>query len=163
MAKKIVAHVKKSDNHLITAAMLVVEAHNRVRDGAAGSISWQDWCRKNINLSRSRIRELERIGEANDPDAMLAQIRDQTARRVARHRMKKAPAKAGSPPPLRNGDDWSALIRNLDPERRELIRELIKWAHTAPLEAVRRILAEVTGDEVDLLYIPPHLDRRNAA
>ena len=122
VARQIEAHAKKSDESLISAAMLVREARRRIDDGEAGGITWEDWAAKNINLSPSRLRELQRIAQAVDPAAELERQRGATRRRVAAHRAKKA-----------------AKNRELEPER----RELIAWAKTVNREKVRQVLHQV--------------------
>ncbi len=151
VAKKIVAMAKKSDEYVISAAVLVREARQRVNSGEAGSgVKWGPWAVENIKLSKSRIRELQRIGDADDPEAELERIREQTRERVQRHREKAAIRKT----PLRNGS--RPADESLEPER----RQLIEWATDAPLEDVRRVLREIQRDPLD---IPDFLDRRNKA
>jgi len=151
VAGKIAVAVKKSDDMTITAALLVHEARQRVKSGEAGpGVKWEAWAAKNIKLSKSRVRELLRIGEADDPDAEMERIRGRTRERVHRHREKSAERKT----PLRNGA--RSADESLEPER----RQLIEWATDASLEDVRRVLREIQRDPLD---IPDFLDRRNKA
>ena len=64
VAREIKAHAKKSDEHVIAAAMLVAEARQRVDGGEAGDITWYAWAPENIKLSVSRLRDLQRIAAA---------------------------------------------------------------------------------------------------
>ena len=142
---------KKSDEYIISAAVLVHEARQRVKSVEAGpGVRWGAWAVENIKLSKSRIRELERLGDADDPNAELERIRGQTRKRVQRHRVKSAERKT----PLRNGA--RPADESLEPER----RQLIEWATDASLEDVRRVLTEIQRDPLD---IPDFLDRRNKA
>ncbi len=78
VAKKIVAMAKKSDEYVISAAVLVRKVRQRVNSGEAGpGVKWGPWAAENIKLSTSRIRELQRIGDADDPEAELERIREQ--------------------------------------------------------------------------------------
>lgn len=119
VASKIEQHAKKSDEHVIAAAILVAEARRRVEAGEAGNIKWYTWARKNIDLSPSRLYELQCIAEADDPRKELERIRKLTRERVKEHRERKAAEK-----------------RALEEER----QELIAWAKKEPIEKVRRIL-----------------------
>ncbi len=119
VASKIEQHAKKSDEHVIAAAKLVAEARQRVEAGEAGDIKWYAWAPKKINLSLSRLYELQCIAEADDPRKELERIRKLTRERVKEHREKKAAKK-----------------RALEEER----QELIAWAYKEPIEKVRRIL-----------------------
>ncbi len=151
VAGKIAAMAKKSDEYVISAAILVHEARQRVKNGEAGrGVKWETWAVKNIKLSKSRIRELQRIGAADDPEAELCRNRGGTLQRVQRYREKTTERKT----PLRNGA--RPADESLEPER----RQLIEWATDAPLEDVRRVLREIQRDPLD---IPDFLDRRNKA
>lgn len=61
VAIKIAEHAKKSDQHVVAAAMLMRDARRRVDVGEAGDVTWYEWALKNITLSGSRLRELQRI------------------------------------------------------------------------------------------------------
>ena len=151
VAGKINEMVKKSDEYVILAAILVHEARQRVKSGEAGpGVRWEAWAAANIKLSKSRIRELQRIGDADDPNAELERIRGRTRERVQRHREKSAEQKT----PLRNGA--RTADESLEPER----RQLIEWATDASLEDVRRVLTEIQHDHLE---IPGFMDRRNRA
>lgn len=124
VARQIEVHARKSDEHIILAAMLMREARRRVDAGDAGDITWCAWALKKINLSPSRLRDLQRIAEADDPKKELERQRKLTHKRVEEHRAKKA------------AEAW-----RLDEER----RDLIAWAKKAPIEKVRRVLRQVNG------------------
>ncbi len=124
VAQKIEAHAKKSDEHVISAALLMREARRRVDAGEAGDIKWGGWALENIKLSPSRLRDLQRIAVADDPMKELERQRKLTQMRVAEHRLKRA------------GETW-----RLDKER----SQMIAWAKKAPIELVRRALRQVKG------------------
>ncbi len=124
VARQIEAHAKKSDEHVISAAMLMREARRRVDAGEAGGITWCAWALNNIKLSPSRLRDLQKIADADDPMKELERQRKLTQKRVEEHRAKKA------------AEAW-----RLDEER----RDLIAWAKKAPIEKVRRVLRQVNG------------------
>ena len=126
VAQKIEAHAKKSDEHVIAAAMLVREARRRIEAGEAGDIKWYVWAPDNIKLSLSRLRELQRIAEADDPAKELERQRKLTQKRVEEHRAKKTAEK-----------------RELEAER----RDLIVWAKKAPIEDVRRVLGLTASND----------------
>ena len=127
VAEKIAVHARKADDQVISAAMLLKEARQRVEAGEAGEITWYEWASKNIELSLSRLRELQRIASAEDPRRELERQRKLTQKRVETHRAKMA----GGAPKL---------------ERERL--ELISWAKTAPLKRVRQLLSDI-GSEPD--------------
>ncbi len=109
---------------------LVCEARSRVDAGELDDTTWSEWAPENIKLSMSRIRELQRIGEAEDPKAELERIRVQGRKRQAQHRDKKKPA------PLRNGGDTVGQAAQLDPKR----EQLIELARFAPLYHIEKLL-----------------------
>lgn len=119
VADKIARHANRSEQHLISAAMLIREARRRVEAGEAGDVRWCEWAPKNIDLSMSRLRELQSIAAAADPAAEIDRLRQLTQKRVEKHREKK-----------------KAAERNSLEEDREL---LIAWAKTAPIAEVRRM------------------------
>ena len=82
VARQIEVHARKSDEHVISAAMLMREARRRVDAGEAGDITWYSWAPKNINLSLSRLRDFQRIAEAGDPAKELERQRKLTQKRV---------------------------------------------------------------------------------
>ena len=125
LAREIVEQVKESDDHEIGAAMLAVDARRRVEAGEAGKISWSGWAREHIKLSSSRLSELLRIGQADDPRAELEKVRAQTRERVQKLRATRASQKSA-----------------LEPER----RNLIDWAKSAPIDAVKRMLKATAED-----------------
>lgn len=143
VARKIEAQAKKSDDHVIAAAMLMREALSRVDGGEAGKTTWHQWASRNIKLSSSRLYELQCIAEADDPSAELERLRRLIRERVKKHREKKALER-----------------RALEAER----TQLIDWARKAPIEDVTRVLAVVT-DNTALASNEerPALERQHAA
>ena len=119
VARKIEEHAKESDEHVISAVILVREARHRIEKGEAGSVKWFEWAPANIHLSNSRLYEIQCIAEADDPARELERQRKRTRNRAKKHHEKKA-AEAG----------------RLDEER----RNLIAWAKKAPIDEVRRML-----------------------
>lgn len=75
LAEKIAHCATQADEHTITAALLIREARKRVEAGEAGDTTWYEWAPKNIKLSLSRLRELQRIAEAQDPRKELERLR----------------------------------------------------------------------------------------
>ena len=146
VARQIEAHAEKSDEHVISAAMLMREARRRVDDGEAGVIKWYAWAPKNINLSHSRLRELQRIAAADDPVKELERQRKLTQKRVEDHRAKKA-----------------AETHALEKER----RDLIAWAKTAPIDKVIQVLKQAHNQAdkspAALIETPPTAGHRQAA
>jgi hypothetical protein len=90
VARKIETHARKADEHVITAAMLIREARERVKSGEAGDLTWYEWAPANIKLSSSRLRELQRIANAEYPAAELERQRKLTQKRVEKHRQGNA-------------------------------------------------------------------------
>ena len=133
LAEKIAQCAKQADEHTITAALLMREARKRIEAGELGDVKWTEWAPKNIELSFSRLRELQRIAEAEDPQKELERTRKKTQERVQRHREKKKSA------PLRNGGSTVTVTAELEDDR----KSLIEWAHSAPLDHVTQALSHV--------------------
>jgi hypothetical protein len=133
LAEKITRYATEADEKTLEAAKLVVEARKRVEAGDAGDITWYSWAAKNIKLSMSRLRELQRIGEAEDPRKELERQRKLTQVRVENHREKKKSA------PLRNGGADISETVELEDDR----KSLIQWAQDAPIERVAETLAYI--------------------
>ncbi len=133
LAVKIAQYATEADERTIEAAKLIREARKRVEAGEAGDITWYSWAPKNIKLSMSRLRELQRIAEAEDPQKELKRLRKITRKRVERHREKKRSA------PLRNGGAIVAVTAEMEDYR----KNLIEWAQSAPLDHVERVLSYV--------------------
>ncbi len=75
LAEKIARYSTEADKQTIEAADLIREARKRVEAGKAGDTTWYEWAPKNIKLSLSRLRELQRIAEAQDPRKELERLR----------------------------------------------------------------------------------------
>lgn len=141
LAERIARYAREADDRTLLAALLVREARARVDDGEAGAVTWYEWAPQNINLSESRLRELQRIAEAPDPAAELKRLREQARKRVENHRAKQRSA------PLRNGDEAVREKVEPEPERTRLIDRLITWARKAPPQRISDVLAYI--DRVD--------------
>ena len=146
VARQIEVQARKSDEHVISAAMLMREARRRVDDGEAGDIKWYAWALKNIKLSSSRLYELQCIAAAKDPAAEIERLRLLIRERAKKHRERKA-----------------AETRVLEEER----RSLIAWAKKAPIEKVKQVLKQV-GNQADhtptaLIETHPTAGRQQAA
>jgi hypothetical protein len=90
MAVKIVEHANKADDHTIEAAFLIRKARKLVDEGKAGQlVTWSEWATKHIDLGESRLRELQRIADADDPKAELERIRAGNRERAAKCRAKQ--------------------------------------------------------------------------
>lgn len=125
VAGKIACHAKKSDEHVIAAAMLIREARRRIEAGEAGDVTWYEWAPKNIDLAQSRLRDLQQIADAEDPEKELERLRRLTRKRVGKHRKKKA-----------------AERQALEEDR----KQLIGWAKKAPIAEVRHMLDTISGE-----------------
>ncbi len=131
LAEKITRYANEADEKTLEAAKLIREARKRVEAGDAGKIKWETWARENIKLSQSRLRELQRIAEAEDPREELERQRKMTRERVERHREKKKSAA------LRNGGASLTETAELEEDR----QSLIAWAREAPLNHVTDVLS----------------------
>ncbi len=149
LAEKIAHCATQADEHTITAALLIREARKRVEAGEAGEITWYNWASSNIRLSPSRLRELNRIAEAEDPQKELEHIRYKNRERATRHREKKKSA------PLRNGGAVSRGSVELEENR----KRLIEWALSAPLDLVERVFVYAQ----DLNAIPANTESDDSA
>lgn len=119
IARDIEHHAVSADDHIIKAALLMREARRRVDEGEAGETTWYTWAPKNIKLCPSRLRDLQRIAEADDPKKELERQRELTRVRAAKRRAKIA------------GQAWKN-----DKER----VELIDWVKDAPEQQVSTLL-----------------------
>ncbi len=71
IAEQIREFATTADESTIKAALLVREARARLDAGELGDTTWYEWAPKNIKLKMSRLRELQRIAEAENPKAEL--------------------------------------------------------------------------------------------
>ena len=94
-------------------------------------VSHSSKARKNIKLSESRLRELQRIAMADDPMKELKRLRKMADKRARDHREKKKSA------PLRNGGATAKVAIDIEDDR----KSLINWAHSAPLDQVSKALS----------------------
>jgi len=133
LAKKIARYATEADEKTIEAAKLIREARKRVEAGEAGDITWYSWAPKNIKLSMSRLRELQRIAAAEDPRKELKRQRKLTQVRVENHREKKRSA------PLRNGGAILKVTAEMEDDR----KSLIDWARSAPIDRVAEALSYI--------------------
>ena len=132
VAAKIAQYATEADERTVEAAKLVREARQRVEAGESGETTWYSWAIENIKLSPSRLRELQRIAEAKDPQKAIEHLRQKTRERVARHRQTKAA-------PLRNGGAVATETVEIEAER----ERLITWAQKAPLDQVAEVLSYI--------------------
>ncbi len=142
LVKNIEARANKSVDHIIAAAMLVQELRRRVEAGEAGDVKWYAWARQNINLGLSRLRELQRIAEAEDPKKELRRLRDLGLERAQKFRAKEI------------------LQCDLESER----TAVIQWAREAHIDDVRRIHRVIHGrfnvvnsGSIPHLVLPAHV------
>lgn len=146
VARKIMAHASKADDQIVAAALLMQEARRRVDAGEAGDVTWSDWSTAKIGLSASRLRDLQRIADAEDPHRELERQREATRKRVERHRA-----------------STSAAATQMDQER----KDLIAWAIAAPIDLVRQLLdlirEEDAGRQLSTNHLVPMADRQEAA
>ncbi len=133
LAKKIAQHATEGDKQTIEAAILMRAARSRIENGELGKTTWYEWARKNIDLSMTRLRELQRIAGAEDPQKELERLREKARSRVERHRVKKRSA------PLRNGGATVKDSAELEGDR----QRLIAWARSAPLDHVTDVLSHI--------------------
>jgi hypothetical protein len=133
LAEKIAQYANEAEERTIEAAKLVRVLRSRIENGEAGDVTWYQWGPKNINLSLSRLRELQRIAEAPDPRKELERLRKMTQARVQRHRERKRSA------PLRNGGATLQVTAEMEEDR----KHLIEWARSAPLCHVTEVLNHV--------------------
>ena len=133
LAEKIARYATEADEHTIKAAKLIREARKRIEAGEAGDTNWYSWAPKNIKLSLSRLRELQRIAAADNPQKELERQRKVTQKRVERHREKKGSA------PLRNGGATFKVTAEMEDDR----RSLIEWARSAPIDRVAEALSYI--------------------
>ncbi len=131
LVEKITRYFTEADEKTIEAAKLICEARKRVEAGEVGKIKWETWARENIKLCDTRLRELQRIAKAKDPQKELERQREMTRERVERHREKKKSAA------LRNGGASVTETAELDADR----QSLIAWAREAPLNHVTKVLS----------------------
>ena len=140
LAKRIAQYATEADEKTLEAAKLVGEARKRVEAGDAGEVTWETWAREKLKLGDSRLRELQRIAKAKDPQKELERQREMTQKRVERHRKKKKSAA------LRN--DGASLTETAELEANR--QSLIAWAREAPIDRVTEVLFYARkGDSVD--------------
>jgi hypothetical protein len=90
VAGKIVAYIKKSDDQVISAAMLLLDAKKRVENGEGGG-DWIKWRGKHLSkLSPQWVNRLLEIARSPDPHEKLAEMRDKNAQANRNHRQQKS-------------------------------------------------------------------------
>ena len=90
LADKIDTNAQKADQHIRDAARSIIEAHKRAMSGEGGEgVTRAIWCRTNLKLTDARVRELLRIGKAENQDVELALLRLKNADRQAKSRAKR--------------------------------------------------------------------------
>jgi hypothetical protein len=136
IANKIVEFATQADENVINAAVLVRIAKDRVENGEAGEITWTDWAKQHLPLKESRLRELEQIAKANDPNAELDRLRMLSRQRQQKHRNKKAEAAKTPAAPLRNGAEAEQKTKTIDDDR----QRLIQWTNKAQVEQITNVL-----------------------
>ncbi len=137
LAEKITRYANDADEKTLEAAMLIREARKLVDAGEAGDVTWETWARENINLGDSRLRQLQRIANAKDPQKELERQREMTQKRVERHRKKKKPAAL-----LNAGASLTETA-----ELEEVRQSLIAWAREAPLNQVTDVWSYAQKDD----------------
>ena len=75
LAVKIAQFAMEADEQTIEAAKLVGEARERIEAGETADTNWYSWGPKNIKLSMPRMRELQRIAVAKNPQKELERLR----------------------------------------------------------------------------------------
>jgi hypothetical protein len=88
LAGKIRAFLQKSDDQRISAAALLTEARERVGAGEAGKVTWQEWCKLNVERSPRDVRRLLALAKADDPAAKAEQDRKAAREGMARSRLR---------------------------------------------------------------------------
>ncbi len=131
LAEKITRYANATDEKMIEAAMLIREARKLFEAGEVGKADWETWARENIKLCDSRLRELQRIAHAKDPQKELERQQKMTRERVERHREKKKSAA------LRNAGASLTETAELEEDR----QRLIAWAREAPIDRVTEVLS----------------------
>lgn len=123
LANAIEAEAKSGDERLFATATLVRELKERVEAGEGGDgKTWSQWARANVNLSPSRLYQLNAIARASDPKAELERQRKIVRDRVERFRKREIGAR-----------------RALERER----REMIEWAKSAEFAEVQKIWRQI--------------------
>lgn len=133
LADQINKCVEAADVQIVEAAKLIRTARDHFDKDKKGQTTWEHWAREHIKLSESRLRELLRIANADDPQGELDRLRGLNKARQARHRRKNNKKTA----PLRNGVESEGISVNLEDER----HYLLDWTRSAPIEHVARVLA----------------------
>lgn len=116
LGSTIVANINKADDFMVTAAIHMREAHERIQAGE-GETTWKDWVVNHVTtktkkpLSDRRVQELLRIGYSPNPKAKADEMRSRAAKGMATTRERQVVAKTEEP---RN------VTRTL-PDRDELI------------------------------------------
>ncbi len=141
IAKQIREFATTADESTIKAALLVRDARARVEAGELGDTTWSEWAPDAIKLSISRLRELQRIGDSDDPNAELERIREQNRKRQASHRDKNK----NKPAPLRNGGDETRQAAQLGPKREQLI-EIARSASLSHIEKLLTLYQELAAE-----------------
>lgn len=91
LGSTIVAKINKADDFVVSAAIDLKEAHERIQAGE-GETTWKEWVVTHVmtktkkTLSDRRVQELLQIGYSPDPQVKADEMRANTAARTEAYR-----------------------------------------------------------------------------
>jgi hypothetical protein len=137
IAARIVKHANAADESLLHAAKELVAVKARIEGGEFGNIKWAKWSSENLSLGPTRIRELLKIGQAENDEAELKRQRDNNSERQKRHRDKKTEA---APASSRRSPSIAEQASSKKETLRNASERLVAWANEAPEDQVQKVL-----------------------
>ena len=145
LARQIESHANKADERTLAAALLVRQARARIEAGEAGiGVKWFEWALKNIQLSKSRLSELQSIAQADNPQAEMERRRQMTNDRQKRKRERDVQA-ARMQEPVRK--QMSAWLKDAPCEMIEKYwRSIQSDIHARELRVVARLVRDDAAD-----------------
>jgi hypothetical protein len=75
--------VAEADDHRMAAGKLLIEAHERVKRGDAGNVTWPDWVGQNIKRSMADVRKVMALARGKDPETARQQEKRDAKDRMA--------------------------------------------------------------------------------
>jgi hypothetical protein len=146
-----------ADDQTIHSALMLRQLRIRVQAGELGpNVNWYEYALQAVKLSKSRLKELDKIARAKDPCVELNYLRHLAVERAKRHKPRSAIDEPLSDQQMR--DKVKAFARKASAAQLEILARLCE-----PMPALPKVLLFAKDgpvDQVRKLYELVHNMRR---